>query len=64
MNHSLLCADSATYAKIVSMALVGAIAVVAIGIAARIDARSNGSVAVVKAGTPAVFSRSDMPAIR
>ena len=68
MNHSLLSADRNTHIKIVSVALVAAILVVAGAIGARL---TNGapdrpvSGPVVKVGAPAAFTRNDvLPDIR
>jgi hypothetical protein len=63
MSHSLIGADRTTHLKILCVALVGAIAVVVVGITARIadlDTRTQ----VVKAGKPAVFTASDATTIR
>jgi hypothetical protein len=55
MNHSLLSADRGTFLKMVAVALIAAISVVAVGISARLTGaemasgvQSNGS--VLKAG--------------
>jgi hypothetical protein len=68
MNHSLLSADRNTHLKIVSLALVAAIIVVVIGIAARVaeDARAarieiGGP--VLKAGKPAMYTRTEVPSV-
>jgi hypothetical protein len=71
MNYSLATADRTTHLKVVVVALVAAILVVAIGIAARISAtdtetarvRTQG-VVVVKAGVPATYSRAETPSFR
>jgi hypothetical protein len=68
MNHSLHSADRSTHLKVVVVALVAAIAVVAVGISARVDqgptaiARTQGP--VLKAGQPATFTRSETSAVR
>jgi VIT1/CCC1 family predicted Fe2+/Mn2+ transporter len=68
MNHSLLSADRNTHIKIVSVALVGAILIVAGAIGARLtNAAPERLVSgpVVKAGVPAAFTRNDvLPDIR
>jgi hypothetical protein len=77
MNHSLLSADRNTHTKIVAVALIAAIGVVAVGITAhvagtgialsRIDAnrsRIDANVPIIRAGKPAVFTRSEVPTIR
>jgi DUF1009 family protein len=70
MNHSLMTANRITHLKIVVVALVAAILVVAVGITARVTAmdtetarvRTEG--VVVKAGKPASYTRTDKPTIR
>jgi hypothetical protein len=69
MNHSLLSADRNTHVKMVSLALIAAIAVVAIGIAARIAddagaARIEIGTPVLKAGKAAMYTRTELPAVR
>jgi|HubBroStandDraft_6_1064221.scaffolds.fasta_scaffold173890_2 hypothetical protein len=70
MNHSLATADRTTHLKIVVVALVAAIVVVAVGITARVTAADTETVRihtqgiVVKAGTPAAYSKTDSPSIR
>ena len=70
MNHSLATADRTTHLKIVVVALVAAIIVVAVGITARFTsmdtetARVRTQSIVVKAGTPAAYTRTDTPSIR
>ncbi len=69
MNHSLLSADRNTHLKIVSLALTAAIAVVVIGITARItDGTSSASRiesgAVLKAGKPTTYTRTEAPSMR
>jgi hypothetical protein len=71
MNYSLATADRTTHLKVVVVALVAAILVVAVGIAARVTSmdtetariRTQG-VVVVKAGVPAAFTRTETPSIR
>jgi hypothetical protein len=70
MNHSLATADRTTHLKIVVVALVAAIVVVAVGITARVTA-ADGETArihtqgiVVKAGAPAAYTKTDSPSIR
>jgi hypothetical protein len=70
MNSSLWSADRTTHLKIVAVSLIAAIAVLAVGINARIAETS--SVAdrihvdnpVVKAGKPASYTTNDRPTIR
>jgi hypothetical protein len=68
MNHSLHSADLGTHRKVVAVALVAAIAVVAVGISARVSdttsttARIQGP--VLKAGQPATFTSSETSAVR
>jgi hypothetical protein len=70
MNYSLLSADRNTHLKIVSLALTAAIAVVVIGITARVTenasfaARFETGAPVLKAGTPTTYTRIDAPAVR
>jgi hypothetical protein len=69
VNHSLLTADRATHLKIVIIALVAAIAVVAVGVTARVNEAGTATARiqdapVVKAGKPATYTRSDDSAIR
>ena len=71
MNYSLATADRSTHLKVVVVALVAAILVVAVGIAARVSStdtetarvRTQG-VVVVKAGTPAAYTRTETPPVR
>jgi len=71
MNYSLATADRTTHLKVVVVALVAAILVVAVGIAARVGStdtetarvRTQG-VVVVKAGTPAAYTRTETPPVR
>jgi hypothetical protein len=70
MNHSLLSADRNTHLKIVSLALTAAIAVVVIGITARITdgtssaARIESGAPVLKAGKPTTYTRTEAPSMR
>ena len=70
MNHSLATADRTTHLKVVVVALLAAIIVVAVGITVRFTAmdtetaRVRTQSIVVKAGTPAAFTRTDTPSIR
>jgi hypothetical protein len=61
MSHSLLTADRGTHVKIVVVALVGAILVVAAGIAAHVSAsgelvRLQAHGPVLKAGKPVTYT--------
>jgi hypothetical protein len=58
MSHSLIGADRTTHLKIVAVALAGAIAVILVGITARVtDSGIAGAQnAVVKAGKPAAYT--------
>jgi hypothetical protein len=70
MNHSLATADRTTHLKIVVLALVAAIVVVAVGITARVTAmdpetaRIRTQSVVVKAGAPAIYTRTNAPSVR
>jgi hypothetical protein len=70
MNHSLVTADRTTHLKIVVVALVAAIVVVAVGITARVTetdnfaSRFDSNAPVLKAGKPATYSVKDGTAIR
>ena len=70
MTHSLIGADRNTHLKIVIVALVGAIAVVTVGIAARVTdtgsmtAQMKTDGPVLKAGKPATFTTSETSAVR
>jgi hypothetical protein len=71
MNYSLATADRTTHLKVVIVALIAAILVVAGGIAARVTSmdaevarvRTQG-VVVVKAGTPIAYTRTETPSVR
>jgi hypothetical protein len=56
MSHSLIGADRATHLKIVAVSLVAAIAVVAVGITARVADGGAAAQAVVKAGKPSTYT--------
>jgi hypothetical protein len=69
VNHSLLTADRSTHLKIVVIALVAAIAVVAVGVTARVNEPGTATARiqdgpVLKAGKPATYTKSDDSAIR
>jgi hypothetical protein len=70
MNSSLWSADRNTHIKIVAVSLVAAIAVMAVGISARISdpgavtARIHADGPVIKAGKPATFTANDTSTIR
>jgi hypothetical protein len=73
MNHSIITADRNTHLKIVVVALVAAIAVVTVGIAARLTTSgvelagvttSPTKVGVVKANKPVAWTSRDEIAIR
>ena len=59
MNHSLVTADRTTHLKIVAVSLVAAIAVILVGVTARVTDKSGASAnlqahgPVLKAGKPA-----------
>jgi len=63
MNHSLVTADRSTHLKIVAVSLVAAIAVILVGVTARISDSSTTASAnlqahgpVIKAGKPAAVT--------
>jgi hypothetical protein len=61
MNHSLVTADRTTHLKIVAVSLIAAIAVILVGVTARITdsgttARLEANGPVVKAGKPAAVT--------
>ena len=69
MNHSLIGADRGTYFKIVAVALIAGIVVIAVGFTAanrtnEATADINARGAVVKAGKPATFTSSDSPKVQ
>ena len=65
MNHSLVTADRTTHMKIVAVSLIAAIAVILVGVTARISDTGNTSAKVetqgpvVKAGKPATITARD-----
>ena len=70
MNHSLVTADRTTHLKIVAVSLAAAIAVILVGITARVT-DTNGATAkleshgpVLKAGKPATITARDGTAIQ
>jgi hypothetical protein len=68
MTHSLIGADRNTHLKVVAVALVGAIAVVLVGITARVADSgvtiATGSGVMLRAGQPAISASLDATAIR
>ena len=57
MTHSLIGADRTTHLKIVAVALAGAIAVILVGITARVtDIGVASAQNIVKAGKPAAYT--------
>ena len=69
MNHSLITADRATHLKIVAVALVSAIVIVAAVIAAHVAERPAGDrlearAPAVKVGHPVAYSRDGTPVVR
>jgi hypothetical protein len=64
MSHSLIGADRTTHLKILCVALVGAIAVVVVGVTARVADIDSARAQVVKAGKPTVFTAHDAATIR
>jgi hypothetical protein len=70
MNHSLVTADRTTHLKIVAVSLIAAIAVILVGITARIadpdtaSARLEAQGPVLKAGKPSAITARDNTAIR
>jgi hypothetical protein len=62
MNHSLIGAGRTTHLKILCVALLGAIAVVAVGTSARVAESERTQ--VVKAGKPATFTAHAATAVR
>ena len=65
MNHSLVTADRTTHLKIVAVSLIAAIAVILVGVTARISDSGNTSAKVetqgpvLKAGKPATITARD-----
>jgi len=64
MSHSLIDANRTTHLKIACVALVGAVAVVTVGITARVTDNATAQVQVVKVGKPATFAARDSATIR
>ena len=70
MNHSLVTADRTTHLKIVAVSLVAAIAVILVGVTARVTDTGSASAnlqahgPVVKAGKPAAVTVRDGSTIR
>jgi hypothetical protein len=69
MNHSLVTADRTTHLKIVAVSLVAAIAVILVGVTARISdtgasAKLEANGPVLKAGKPAAVTSRDATAIQ
>ena len=69
MNHSLVTADRTTHLKIVAVSLVAAIAVILVGVTARItdtgaSAKLEANGPVLKAGKPATVTSRDATAIQ
>jgi hypothetical protein len=70
MNHSLVTADRTTHLKIVAVSLIAAIAVILVGITARIadpdttTARVEARGPVLKAGKPSAVTVRETSAIR
>jgi hypothetical protein len=71
MNYSLATADRTTHLKVVVVALIAAILVVAVGIAASVTSRDTETarvrtqgVVVVKAGAPVAYTRTETPPVR
>ena len=62
MSHSLIGADRTTHLKVLCVALVGAIAVVAVGVTARVAESERTQ--VVKAGKPATFTARETTTVR
>jgi hypothetical protein len=70
MNHSLVTADRTTHLKIVAVSLIAAIAVILVGVTARISDTGNASAKletqgpVLKAGKPATITARDGTSIQ
>jgi len=64
MNHSFHSADRATHLKIVVVALVAGIAVLALGIATRSNVDYSQTASVIKAGKPVVVTSSGASTVR
>jgi hypothetical protein len=68
MNHSLLNADRTTQFKITAVALIAVVAVVIVGINARVtsaeaDAQAKMNDTVIKAGAPVMYTTRETLAI-
>ena len=70
MNHSLVTADRTTHLKIVAVSLVAAIAVILVGITARVTDDSSASAnlqahgPVIKASKPTAVTAAEGTAVR
>jgi hypothetical protein len=70
MNHSLVTADRTTHLKIVAVSLVAAIAVILVGVTARVTDTGTASAKieshgpVLKAGKPATITSRDGSSIQ
>jgi hypothetical protein len=66
MNHSIYSADRSTHLKIVAIALVAGIAVVAVGLSARLNTDDGyaQTAHVIKAGKPVVITSSGASMVR
>ena len=64
MSHSLIGADRNTHLKIVAVSLVAAIAVIVVGITARVADTGSNTQAVVKAGKPSTYTHTTISTIR
>jgi hypothetical protein len=64
MNHSIRSADRATHLKIVVVALVAGIAVIAVAISAHTTSDYGQTARVVKAGKPMTVTSSDASTVR
>ena len=71
MNHSLVTADRTTHLKIVAVSLVAAIAVIVVGITARVTDDSSASTSlqashgpVIKAGKPSAVTAREGSAVQ
>jgi len=70
MNHSIITADRTTHLKIVAVSLVAAIAVIVVGVTARVTDTSGASAnlqahgPVLKAGKPAAVTAAEGSTVR
>ena len=64
MNHSIHSADRATHLKIVVVALVAGIAVIAVAISAHTNSDYGQTAHVVKAGKTMIVTSSDASMVR